>query len=590
MAIKNLYDLYRQKSSDFIEKLMRSNVVIDDDVNGSFFSAKKSANNSWVYYKKGSQITLIERTISRFYEDAINVFESMPEELKASVPENLIFVFKYITEGNSNGMMGAKDILKLTHIYDITRNQNMNDQETLNSWADKLGVGRPPILFSGVLNDEQKEGILSFIYTNQDELAERFKSESFTKYIISLLNPEYETNGIDSIVFRFTDENDEQILAKYIDPLFYDIASQNQKTEPEHNNDSAYIIIVNLMNFIDSYQVSELASVVHNELPYEKNYIALMNKIFLDYINLNYADLVDYKMFVPEHLALEINDVNFAFVDNPEVINMINLNPNFKEIYRLLLNFFKKKRKKTNSIFTEEVCKLFNALIEKLQRVVLGKSVYEKYYPSFNEFTGLISEDFDFNSSRMIEPMSRFASHAKRKAVNVIVDYFQPISNRHLSVARTLKNKNKLDTLFIIIENKMVCNARPFSTDTAKRLVSKVAADGKNNCIAGVIVIDEPNIDNMLRNICQEYIPILWAASKSKIDEYKLQMEYARKRSMRYNTGKKFKLIVAPELSDRRILDYIETSNYAEFKKETPEMIHSEFFDLVKEIQAGLNK
>ena len=67
-------------------------------------------------------------------------------------------------------------------------------------------------------------------------------------------------------------------------------------------------------------------------------------------------------------------------------------------------------------------------------------------------------------------------------------------------------------------------------------------------------------------------------------------MEYARKRSMRYNTGKKFKLIVAPELSDRRILDYIETSNYAEFKKETPEMIHSEFFDLVKEIQVGLNK
>lgn len=590
MAIKNLYDLYRQKSSDFIEKLMRSNVVIDDDVNGSFFSAKKSANNSWVYYKKGSQITLIERTISRFYEDAINVFESMPEELKASVPENLIFVFKYITEGNSNGMRGPKDILKLTHIYDITRNQNMNDQETLNSWADKLGVGRPPILFSGVLNDEQKEGILSFIYTNQDELAERFKSESFTKYIISLLNPEYETNGIDSIVFRFTDENDEQILAKYIDPLFYDVTSQNPKSEPEHNNDSAYIIIVNLMNFIDSYQVSELASVVHNELPYEKNYIALMNKIFLDYINLNYADLVDYKMFVPEHLALEINDVNFAFVDNPEVINMINLNPNFKEIYRLLLNFFKKKRKKTNSIFTEEVCKLFNALIEKLQRVVLGKSVYEKYYPSFNEFTGLISEDFDFNSSRMIEPMSRFASHAKRKAVNVIVDYFQPISSRHLSVARTLKNKNKLDTLFIIIENKMVCNARPFSTDTAKRLVSKVATDGKNNCIAGVIVIDEPNIDNMLRNICQEYIPILWAASKSKIDEYKLQMEYARKRSMRYNIGKKFKLIVAPELSDRRILDYIETSNYAEFKKETPEMIHSEFFNLVKEIQAGINK
>ena len=580
MAIKNLYDLYQQKSSDFIEKLMNSNVVIDDNVNGSFFSVKKSLDG-WVYYKKGSQITLIERTISRFYEDAIKIFESIPEEKRESIPDNIIFVFKYITEGNSNELRATKDILKLTHIYDITRNQNLNDIETLNSWADTLGVGRPPILFNGILNDEQKEGIMSFVYTNQAELSKRFKSESFTKYILSLLNPEYESNGIDSIVFRFTDENDEQILAKYIDPLFYDISSTNAKQEEPRQNDSASIIIVNLMNFIDSYQVSELSSVVHTELPYEKNYVALMNKVFLDYIKINYADLVDYKIYVPEHLAMEINDVNYAFIENQEVVDIINMNETFKEIYRILLNFFKKKRKKTNSIFSEDICKMFNALIEKLQKVVLGKSVYEKYYPSFNEFAGLISEEFNFNSMRTIEPMSRFATHTKRKAVNVIVDYFQPITNKHLAVANTLKNKNKLDTLFILIENKNICKTRPFSTDTAKKLISKVASDGKNECIAGVVVIDEPNIDNMLRNICLEYIPILWAASKSKIDEYKLQMEYAKKRSTRYNIGKRFKLIVAPELSDRRILDFIETRNFVEFKKEVPKVLHSEFYNLV---------
>lgn len=580
MAIKNLYDLYQQKSSDFIEKLMNSNVVIDDNVNGSFFSVKKSLDG-WVYYKKGSQITLIERTISRFYEDAIKIFESIPEEKRESIPDNIIFVFKYITEGNSNELRIPKDILKLTHIYDITRNQNLNDIETLNSWADTLGVGRPPILFNGILNDEQKEGIMSFVYTNQAELSKRFKSESFTKYILSLLNPEYESNGIDSIVFRFTDENDEQILAKYIDPLFYDISSTNAKQEAPRQNDSASIIIVNLMNFIDSYQVSELSSVVHTELPYEKNYVALMNKVFLDYIKINYADLVDYKIYVPEHLAMEINDVNYAFIENQEVVDIINMNETFKEIYRILLNFFKKKRKKTNSVFSEDICKMFNALIEKLQKVVLGKSVYEKYYPSFNEFAGLISEEFNFNSMRTIEPMSRFATHTKRKAVNVIVDYFQPITNKHLAVANTLKNKNKLDTLFILIENKNICKTRPFSTDTAKKLISKVASDGKNECIAGVVVIDEPNIDNMLRSICLEYIPILWAASKSKIDEYKLQMEYARKRSTRYNIGKRFKLIVAPELSDRRILDFIETRNFVEFKKEVPKVLHSEFYNLV---------
>ena len=58
-------------------------------------------------------------------------------------------------------------------------------------------------------------------------------------------------------------------------------------------------------------------------------------------------------------------------------------------------------------------------------------------------------------------------------------------------------------------------------------------------------------------------------------------MEYAKKRSTRYNIGKRFKLIVAPELSDRRILDFIETRNFVEFKKEVPKVLHSEFYNLV---------
>ena len=575
--IKNLYDLYNQKSESFIRNLMNGHVRIDDDINGSFFSAKRDEDGKWIYFKRNGKISDIDRTISKFYEQAISVFENMPADRIANIPTNLVFNFKYVPSAQGGDVI-SKNILKITHIYDMANNSNINELETLNKWSEYLMVGNPPVIFDGMLDDTQKDGIMQFLYTNQKELAKRFSSESFTEYLISLLNPGYKSEGIDSIVFRFTDDNNEQVLAKYIDPLFYDIASQKKVQEVTSQNDTAYILIIQIMNFIESYQISELMSVVREDAPYEKNYTALINKVFIDYINLNYADMIDYQIFVPEYLK-----------ESEEVLTLIRISKNFKEIYRLMLNFFKKKRKKSNSIFTEDICVIFNKLIDKLQKIVLGKSIYEKYYPTFSEYYSPLSEEFNFQATRFMDPMERFESHAKRKAINIIVDYCQPISNKHLETAKTLKGKNKLDTLLIIIDNKSKSYIRPFSTQTAQNLVSKIISRGNSPIIAS-IVINNNNIDSMLKAICKDYIPVLWAASKSKIEEYTLEMEYAKKRSTKYNVSKKFRLIIAPEMLDTRIIDFIRTENYQEFKKSVPETIHSEFFNLVKEAKLTEDK
>lgn len=586
MAIKSLYDIYTQKSSNFIEKLLNNHVVIDDDIPSSFFAAKRNGNQ-WMFFKKNEPITDIDRTITRFYEPAISVFENISPDRVVNVPENLVFVMKYISNvPTSNNEVISSQILKLTHIIDDNNKQVIKDQKTINYWADYLKIGIPPIIFDGYLNDDQKAAILDFVYTNQDDLALRFKSESFTEYIINLLNSKYESDGINSIVFRFDDEDtQEEILAKVIDPLFYDLQKVNPKISREKTNDLVYIVILQLINFIEAYPIKDLMSLVNSQKSYENNYLTIMNKIFVDYINANSADLMDMQFDVPDHIMSQDNDINFGFIDNKDVVDIINMNDSFKEVYRILINFFRKKRKKTNGLFSENMLRLFNALVEKIQKIISGKSLYESYTPSFEEYNGLISEEFSFNYMRKDGGIqNQFAMHQKRKPINIIVDYFQPLNNSHISTAETLYKKNKLKTRFILLDNKQRSPIKPFSTETSERIIKKYIA-GNPEFIDGYIIIKKNNIDTILKNICEQYIPVLWAANKSKIDEYSIEMDYARKHDTKFNVSKRFKLIIAPDMNNQRIIDYIVTGNYQMFTSNTPKQVHSEFYELQKECQ-----
>lgn len=590
MAIKSLYDIYNQKSDAFLQKLLNSHVIIDDDIPGSFFSVKRNEQGGWNYYKKNEPITLVDRTISKFYEQAISVFENMPQEKILNIPQNLIFVMKYIHVPIASGeSVLSNQILKLTHVIDDNTKQVINDEQSIGYWANHLGIGLPPILFDGKLNDEQKAAILDFVYTNQEELSQRFRSESFTEYILSVLNSSYISQGINSIVFRFEDEDSkEEVLAKIIDPLFYELQRKNPKTEVTKSDDIIYIIVLQLINFIESYPIKDLMSIVDNNLTFEQNYIAIMNKIFCDYIDNNSADVIGLDLKAPTYFIGNENELNLGLIDDQKVIELVDMNNNFKEIYRILLNFFRKKRKKAKGLLNENMLKLFNALVDKIHNIISGKSLYEQYTPTFEEYVGLISEDYSFNYMRQNGGIqNQFAMHQRRKPVNIIVDYFQPINKAHVSIAETLYKKNKLKTLFILLDNKQCSPIKPFSTETAEKLLKKFF-EGNQDFVSGYVVVEKNTIDQILKSICDEYIPVLWAANASKIDEYTIEMDYARRKNTKFNISKRFKLIIAPELNNNRILDFIQMGNYAQFKELTPKEIHADFYELQKELKKNL--
>ena len=94
-GINHFYDEYKKRPRD-IEKLLNAQVCVSEQLNGSRFSVTVNTNGTFSYFRRdNSQITKIDRSVSNYYEKAINHFESFTEEKFATIPDNWKFGFEY---------------------------------------------------------------------------------------------------------------------------------------------------------------------------------------------------------------------------------------------------------------------------------------------------------------------------------------------------------------------------------------------------------------------------------------------------------------------------------------------------------------
>ena len=245
-GLSHLRDVYDKRGKDFLEGLLNKTVIVNEKMDGAFFGAQKNPEtNKFKYFKRNAEITHIDRVLSKYYEPAIKHFEGLNSESVSQIPNNYHFGMEWFTSPKAqtiaydrlpkNGL-----ILSYIHILDESGqiSETIQDKETLDKWASILNIEPPPIVFQGKLTDFQKEKVQEFIYTPFSELVDRFKTTSFTKYIISVLNPEMGASflrdtldqDIEGLVFRFYDpknkSEDSVFLAKLVDPVFQANAKQ----------------------------------------------------------------------------------------------------------------------------------------------------------------------------------------------------------------------------------------------------------------------------------------------------------------------------------------------------------------------------
>jgi hypothetical protein len=593
-GLSHIKDLYQKKGKEFISDLLNKHVIVNEKMDGAFFGIKKNCESNQIdFYKKGGKLSYIDRVLSKYYEPAIQHIESLES---IDLPCDHYFGFEYFVNKTSQKVEYDRlpqNNLILSYIHILGEDgepiKTIQDGATLNEWADKLQVERPPIVFEGKLTDEQRVQIMEFIYTPLEELLEKFKTTSFTKHILSVFNPELKASflnddmdkSIEGLVFRFYEPDstgeDSVFLAKLIDPWFQQNAidrAESQRTEAKKSDDYIWITVTDLMNYIERFNNAELRNLPAEGETADERYVSLINSIYKGFVREfgdKYAEL-DIK--IPDYLTRDEFNVNFDLVKDPEVVDLIETNSNYKEIYRILLNVFRKKNIRIGaSFFTQPMKQILHSQINKIMNIVNEDKLFENYFPTFSEFVGTTDEPGYFDSFAEVP-----ADKRKSKQVNLIVSEFQPITNSHDRIIEKLWAESNTPTVMIAVHPGAKSKRFPISNETVTSTLRKYAAANPEK-VAGIFVISEANINRMLSVIKPDFEPISIIAEKGRLADLALQLEHAKKRSRDLNLKRNLTLLEIPySPSANEAISAIKAQDFSTYRTLVPHAIHSEFF------------
>jgi hypothetical protein len=594
-GINNLREIYEKKGDDFLNQLLNSYVIINERMDGAFFGVKKTKADAFKYFKKSGEISYVDRVLMKYYNPAISFFENIALPKRQRIPSNFYFGFQFFNRGDDNRSRQSlpNNGLILSYIHRLNDageiESTIQTKDQLERWAKYLEVDAPPIIFEGYLNDEQKTEILDFIYSKKEDLTKKFKTHSFTKYVLSLLGSnEDQDRDMEAIVFRFYDKEDEMrehaYLAKIVDPLFHN--EKDQEVRPTTSSqDYIWLIVIDLMNHFEMYSTSDLQRIAQNGDSFEQKYMSIIDQVFKDFINEYSSKYEGLELEIPDYLKRPEFELDMSLIKDLEIISKIKNNETYREIYKILLNFFRRERKKTKAnFFTPELLNQLNLIVQKIRRIIMKDEVYESLFPSFGEFIGAIDNGDVLSESEFAETVSKKNDPIP---VNILIGSFQPVTNGHLKAAEKLKEANGNRCVFVALKGERTTKMSPFSAKITRSMLARTQ-QAHPDLIEDVILVPSGQIEEVLEALYPNYKPVLWGSSENKIKDYALQFEYVKKKKIPLRLSSDFKLVQVPEfVNSSEVFAAIQGSNFEEFKKLVPKSIVPDFFNLQKELSVN---
>ena len=640
-GISHLYDLYNKKGKDFIDNLFNTYVTVNEKMDGSAFMFERDIETGkFNFYKRDQRnpITLVDRTLMKYYEKPIQYIESLPPHIINEIPRGWRFGLEYFANSAPVEIVYdevPKNNLILSYVHkkdDLGKPKGtIQGKNDLDTWADLLGVERPPIIFQGYLGKEQKDRILDFLRTPFEDLVTEYKTRSFVAFIIGVLNPELKKTAlnadlekpIEGIVFRFGEEEEEQepILSKMVDPVFTELAkSKAKKRTEEKPSDFLGITILDVMNFILENGVDTFEIEGSTE---DERYISFISDVFskfLDEYGYKYKG-ADFQE--PEYLKKEEFRLNKNLITDRRVLKYLEEDESFESLFKLILNSFRKIKKRAGGIITPGIIDQFNAVVSSIEKKVGTKeskpAVMESEMPSFldfkknnlkprkvdyvtsesdetakdddhfysyNEFISAL-ETIDTTKKNIEKPKVVEKEEDKApelKEVNLLIGRFQPFHNGHLKMAKFLKEKNDLPSIIAVVHpghNKS--GKSPFTEDLVAKYMEAIVKDSPT-LISGYFSTKR-GLLGVIYGMAKEmgYKVNLIGAGDDRIEDYKKQADYLKKAGGDFPD--EIDVVETPRSkSGTEVRKAIEEENFLEFKKLVPQGVSSFYNSLLSSI------
>jgi cytidyltransferase-like protein len=622
-GISHLYDLYNKKGKEFIEELFNNFVTVNEKMDGSAFVFERDRETGkFIFYKRDQRtpITLVDRTLMKYYEKPIQYIESLPPHVIKEIPRGWRFGLEYFANNAPVEIVYdeiPKNNLILSYVHKKDPNGKIKgtiqEKENLDTWADLLGIERPPIIFQGFLTDSQKERIMEFLRTPFEDLLEEYKTRSFVAFIIGVLNPDLKKTAlnfdiekpVEGIVFRFGDENSdkEPVLSKMVDPIFTEMAKNKAKKRIEEKpSDFLGLTILDVMNFILENGVENFESEGKTE---DERYISFMSDVFSKFLS-EYAYKYRGADFEePEYLKKEEFRLNTDLIKDRRVLKFLEQDESFESLFKLIINSFRKIKKRAGGIITQGIIDQFNSLVKDIEKKVQiskpKQQITESELPSFMDFKKANfpekkveyittesddqKEDHFYSYNEFISTLETIDTTPKKspaikevddsqekplKEVNLIVGRFQPFHNGHLKMAKHMKEKNDLPCIIAVIHpghNKS--GKSPFTQDLVSKYMESISKQNPEliegfymapRGLLGVLYGKAKELGFKIKAV---------AAGDDRMEDYKKQVDYLKKAGGDFPED--IQVIETPRVtSGTEVRKAIENEDFLAFKKLVP--------------------
>jgi hypothetical protein len=650
-GIKHLSEIYKKQGQQFLDDLFGKDLTVSEKLNGMSFSFEKSIfDGSLSFYKRDqvNPISKIDRVLMKYYESPISHIQELPELTLDEIPSGWRFGMEFFI--NPSPVLVSyqripKNGLVLTHIVvknefgDVER--TIVEKDELDYWADLLDVEQPPIIFQGKLSDEQKVAINDFVNSAHDNLKQEHGTDSFAKYLVSILNPELNKTflnnsleePIEGVVFRFgsIDGTGESFTAKILDPVFEDITRQNNVKKVSYFPSDIYgITILEVMNYILDKGIDSFTFT--GEDPQDK-YISFVCSVFNAFTDEYGEKYLGLDFQEPEFLKQQGFESNTDLIKDDKTKKLISDDESYESLFKLILSAFRKIKKRSGGFFTQGAIEQFNLLVREISEYLNNDSiVVESIIPTFDQFrkvkkTFVPQEEEDEEEIEdEVEEAPEKEIENKPKAIKepeieeepehdpigdeVVVDpevvdqiktalgQSDPISKS--SSSEDAKKVNIVIGKFQPFNNghlKLIRKAsqnnglpvavlvvkpgpNSFIDDQTMDKMMNIVSSDLSDVIDSVHYIDDDLLSTAVQKLGEKYDPKTLTVGKKRLDNYLLQTRSLKKRK---KLDQSFQIQTAPEwINSEDVSKNIQEKNYMEFKKNVPKSLSSLWEELTR--------
>lgn len=370
--MSKLLTLNGNTDQEILNLIFNDDIIVFEDVQGSKIWVKWDGSQFVIKPRSISNdpLNLIDLSLQKFYNPAVNYFNSLDVRVKSLLNKNWYFLFEYFadqTPANISYNRVPKNNLVLTSIcknskYDFTVDE-------LDEYARLFDVDMLPVIFQGKLTERMKEAIKYFINTSEDDLEYIFGEKSFAFFFYKILNPssknsflmndDYQSN-IEKLIIK---SKNSDVSFELLNPLYKRNGENNSTDFVEIYS----LILINFLNFCQSFNMSEIKLSGDRK---DEVYVYLICKLFNIYISEVKDDINEFEFVIPEFFDKEKFKINTELISNKLTKDYIKESPKLEYIFKVLLSSFSKKRKKPIGLFTENTVILFNKFVDNINHLI----------------------------------------------------------------------------------------------------------------------------------------------------------------------------------------------------------------------------